>query len=738
MKHSWVLPILACVACGDNLHAPRLLLDVGEDAPVYGRAPFPTDALRAGPKLGLIRGLQSIVRLEANADLVAAHLAELDGFGLRPTVEFFLQGAIDPETVPATTRSLEDAVFVLEVDPDTNEKGAPLAFDWRYDAKRSVIVGAPAMGVQLREGTRYAAVITSDVKNADGLSVYPSIDLGLLGQDPPERWRTTGEAYEELLTLPSLEGRIAGVAVFTTQYASDVLAKGRNSIASTGIVAAPTVAFDDPELIFDSPAELDALFGIATRETSGARTGLEKWGGDNPTGIAHDHVQLVATGRTTIAQFIGADDGTDGPHDETFALGLNGVPEVRSTQSIPITVILPRGVMPTNGYPVVVYGHGLGGSRHDMLDIAEPITEQGFALVAIDMWGHGSRYNPSDLGNNLAKTSFTGDPALRDGFGDDVGTSAYFDFFEGFQNFGAIRDSIRQSTLDNARVAMLIRSKPVLTALAGGLGFTPKLDAAKVAYLGTSFGTIVGVDLAAIEPSIGLYIFNTPGGGLIDHILPNSAKVGDLAVPFAESLYRTTGALDRFHPLVGMLQAIFDGADSLTFARHVLRDRLRIENNFLELRHVVCLEVMNDEAMPNAATEALARGFGLHTLKPNLVPPAGLPQIASPGSGNVTAQTAVLVQYAPATHGENIAAERGTLEYLPGYPHPGDDPFPKLPMKITIRQPLYETHAQIAEILSTYFAGTTPRVVSTKPPVADFDQDGKLDVVDPDPYDPAK
>ena len=727
---------LGGMGCGDNEHPPRLLMEVSDAAPAYGQVPFPTDALREGIQLARLEGLDAIIGLDAN--VVAAHLAELDGFGLRPTVEFFIQGALDPDTIPDTTRALSDAVFVLEVDPDTAEMGAPISFDWRYDAERSVIIGSPTMGVQLREDTRYAAVLTKDVTNEAGAPITPSYNLGLLLQDPPERWQSSGEAYQELITLPGLEPRIVGLAVFTTQSASSALVKARNAIANASAIAVPTLRFDDPALIFDSVAELQGLFGLATRDSSGPRAGLEQWGRDNPTGIAHDNIGVVATGRTTIGQFIGEDTGTDGPDDETFLLGADGVPVLRATTSIPITVVLPRGTMPATGWPVVIYGHGLGGSRHDVLDLAEPITTLGYALVAIDLWGHGSRYSATDVTNNLAKAGFTGNPTLRDGFGDDVGPSTYINFFESFQNFGAIRDSIRQSTLDMSRVGMLIRSNPNLAALAG-TGATPKFDPAKVAYLGESFGAIVGVDLAAIEPSISLYVLNVPGGGLLDYILPNSAAIGALAIPFSSgNLYRTTGTLDRFHPLVGMLQTIFDGADSLTFARHVLRDRFVIENNYLERRHVVALEVLNDEAMPNVATEALARAFGMHVLRPNIAAPSGLLQIESPGSGNVNAQTAILVEYEPATHGRNWSARQGTIEYQPGYPHPGDDPFPKLATPITIDEPIYETHAQVGEILSTYFSGLAPRVRSTKAPVPDFDGDGKLDAQDPFPYDPAR
>jgi hypothetical protein len=142
--------------------------------------------------------------------------------------------------------------------------------------------------------------------------------------------------------------------------------------------------------------------------------------------------------------------------------------------------------------------------------------------------------------------------------------------------------------------------------------------------------------------------------------------------------------------------------------------------------------------MPNAATEALARGFGAHVLKPNVAVPSGMLQIESPASVNVNNQTAVLVQYAPATHGSNWRAEKGTVEYVPGGPGQGDEKFPKLPKPIEISEPLYETHEQVAEILATYFSTQEPRVRSTHTPVLDFDGDGQPDSADPDPLDPTK
>jgi pimeloyl-ACP methyl ester carboxylesterase len=711
-------------------------MDMSADAPAYGRSPYPTDALRDGPHLGHIAGLEGMAK--QHSDLIAAHLETLDGFGLRPTVEFFLEGSIDPDTVPAMTRSLDDALIVLDVDPDTGEDGAAIPWEWRYDEERHVISGSPVMGTQLREGTRYAAVLTSAVKSADGSPIFGAKELGLLDESPPARWKTTAEAYAHIKTFPALEGRITGITVFTTQRASDVLVAARNAIANVAVAPAPTLAFDDPAIVFDTPVKLDALLGQAARATSGSRSGQERWGTDNPTGMAHDHIAVVATGTTTIVRFVGEDTGTDGPEAETFTIGAGGVPVVHAIDTIPITIILPKGNVPADGFPVVIFGHGLGGSRTSALNLAEPLCAQGYAVVAIDMLNHGSRLSPADNGNNLAsKPGFTGNKTLRDGFSDESGSTAYFAFFESFLNLSAMRDTIRQSALDFSRVAMLVQTKPSLAALAAPYSTTPKLDPTRVAYLGESFGTIVGADLAAIEPSIGFYVLDVAAGGIVDHAFPNSASIGDVAMNLAEQLYRTEGKLDRFHPLIGALQSIFDGADSLTFARHVLKDRFTIEGKVIARRHILVIEAMNDETVPNVSTEALARSFGLYLLKPNLVVPDGMLQVESPASANVGNQTAILVQYEPATHGYNWSAETGTLVYQPGYPFYGNETlYPKLATPIEVKEPIYETMAQVTEALSTYFGGDAPRIRSTQTPVADFDLDGKPDATDPAPYDP--
>lgn len=723
MKQLALLAALGACA-GDG--GVTITMTASADAPAYGQAPFPTDAVREGERLGVIAGIEKLVG--KHGDVIAAHAAALDGFGVRPLVEFFVDGALDPASIPARTAELAEAAGVVDVDPASPERGRVVAMDWRYVPERGVLAGAPASGEVLREGTRYAAFATTQLRAAGGAAVRRagalSSDLGRF-----ERWRTTAEALAELEGAGA--GRIAGLAVFTTQRATAPLVAAREAFAGA---PAPTLAFD-PALVFRTPQELAAVFGTAERATEGPRAGLERWGSDNPTGMAHDHVGVLATGTTTILRFRRDDTGTDLPDDETFDLS-GGAPRVVAVDPIPITFILPAAPAPADGYPVVIYGHGLGAGRDQLLAFAEPLTSVGYALVGIDMAGHGSRHRDQDSGSNLAagKPAFTGDRMLRDGFGDITGLATTFEFFEGFLNVGAVRDTIRQSALDLSRVVQLLE-QPGLDLSALGAG--AKLDARRIAYLGESFGTVVGTVFAAIEPDVDLYVLNVPGGGILDLLLPASAEIGSLALPLIATIYNPAAPLDRFSPVIGLMQAVLDGADPLSYAPHVLRDRFAIGGRPLGPRSVVALEVLGDQVLSNRGTDALAQALRLDVLAPHLEPPAGLRSIPSPAAGNLDGQTAVLVQYAPGTHGANWSAERGTLRFLPDFPREGDVPFPMLPAPITIPNPIYETHEQVAELLATHRAGGPPRVRSTKPPVADFDADGNPDATDPAPYDPA-
>ena len=732
-------------------HTARLAVPADRSAPLYGQAPFPGDAWR-GPD-GHIEPPANLDAVAAtHTDLLAAHLATLDGWGVRPLVEFFIDGDLDPTALPATTSDLDAPAFVIDVDPDSPHQGRVVPYDWRWQKDRQVLAGSPHPGQVLDGGTTYAAVLTTEVLDADGQPLAPSPALGELAAGAPApRWQTTTDALATLMADPAVTAagarRIAAVTVFTTERATRTLRAARALLDHPDQVAPAQISFPDPTLIFAGPSRLHDLLGDAARFPDGSpRAGQERWGYGNPTGMAHDHVGVIATGRIQLSRFRRPATGSFGPDDQTFDPDdTTGAPRVIAADSIPITLVLPAAPPPDRGYPVILFGHGLGSSRQAVLTFAEPLTAAGYALVAIDADGHGSRYRDVNQRNNLASTipQFTGAADMPDGFGDETGLASTFAFLGQLENFSGARDAIRESVLDWCQVIAALRADRIdLAPLAGAYGGTaPGLDSRHLVYLGESFGTILGGLLAAIEPDVDLYVLDVPAAAVVNLAMVSSPGIATLVVPLATLNFGLEGRLDRFHPAIALVQALVDPADPLTYAPHVLRDRFTIGDRPLPPRSVIYLEVVGDEVIYNGATDAGARALGLEVLEPSLTVPDGMTAIDGPARANVNGQTGVLVQYAPATHGSNWTAEHGVKSYLPGFPFPGDDPFPTLPHPITIPEPMIPALEQVVGILDSHADGSAPEVVITAPPVNDFDGDGMTDDEEiargRDPYDPA-
>jgi hypothetical protein len=702
------LLLAAASACGDDLGATAIRLELPDDgsAPAYGQAPYPSDAWRTDDgHLEPPAGLEAI--FHRDPELIAAHLAALDGFGVRPLIEFPIDGALDLASIAGAAR-------VIDIDPDSPERGREVRYDWQWDPERQVLAGAPEPGQVLRAGTRYAAVLGRDLRDAAGLPLARPpgmVRLAAAGSDLPARWRTTAEAIER---------DTVGIAVFTTERATRTMAAARALLDDPAAVPPSELSFPDPAIIFKDPLALDRLLGHAVRFADGPRAGSERWGvsaGTNPTGVAHDHVGVIATGTMTVARFRRPDTGDDGPDDETFAVDpATGVPALVSMESIPVTFAIPAAAPPSPaGYPVAILAHGLGSSRHAILTFAEPLAAAGFAVVAIDADTHGSRWDPTDEKNILATflPAFDGVADMPDGFGDTIGLVTTFDFLEGLHNLSGARDAIRQSVLDFAQLAALLRRPDLDLAPLARDGVSPRLDTSHLAFLGESFGTIVGGVLAAVEPNIDLYVLDVAGAGMLDLAIVNAPGLATLVLPLAQVMFGVDGRMDRFHPAVAMLQWLMDPADPLTYAPHLLRDRLEVGGAPLGPRHLVILEVLGDEIIHNLATESLARAAGAEVLAPGAAP--GVAPAPSPAAGNVDGQTAVLVQIPGASHGSNWTSEEGHLDFVPGFPHAGAEPFPRLAHPIQISEPIYATLEQVVDVLATHQAGAAPRVRAAPP-----------------------
>ncbi len=683
----------------------------------FDDVPFPNDAFLVPDEDGFdhltVAGLDAVV--PQLSDVLRQGLAQLDGFGLSTAIYFRFDGDLDLASLPASPEAsvADDAsVFLMEAGDDAGPHPKhPIELHWDADARTLALL--PLAGYPLRADTRYAAVVTRAVLGVDaatGVSgpVRPSPDFLTAidsRRDPKNATLDRIQSRYEDAVATVLDTRglarddLACLTVFTTQRTARDLVAIRAQLERQ---PAPRLDVTDPTytFLYATAASLDALLGRAASELPGL---------DNPGGVAHG-----AIGAVLNASFLS--DWYKSPalgvpervlrarFDDDRFVEVDGEPVRQRQDRVPVTLVFPRTPAPATGYPVVIFQHGLGGSRTSIFGIANTLAAAGYATVGIDAVAHGMRYQTTDLVHNLT------DAPGPDGFAEVDGTQVPVGFFEAFLDLLAIRDNFRQSAVDLMELARLIADPGLdLSAVPGA----PRLDASHLVVIGDSLGAIMSTTFAAVEPAVEAAVLNVAGGGLANYLLVNSPVEGGENIPLIATLFGIDLAKqypDRWMPFVNVAQTIVEAGDSLAFGPHLVTEPLTVsglERN--RPRHVMQIEVMGDEVVPNPSNEALARAIGLDLLTPAARNVDGLATAASVVRGNRTIDgrtaTAALVQLNPATHGSNLENQRGELRYRPGFPFPGSDPFPQLAAPIPVDEPSRELQESIVRFIDSTRAG---------------------------------
>jgi hypothetical protein len=225
--------------------------------------------------------------------------------------------------------------------------------------------------------------------------------------------------------------------------------------------------------------------------------------------------------------------GNPSPLDATsrFLTRFNPLPVATETLQIPIFITVPNaasslgGMKPANGWPVIIFQHGLTRDRIDAVGIADAAADAGYVVAAIDLPLHGiagpnaipdgpfyqaGRERTFDL-DLVTNSTLTGAP---DGQIDPSGTH--------FVNVPApivTRDNLRQAAVD---LLALTRSLPNLDLDGDGAG---DIDPTRIHYIGHSLGAIVGGvflgTAGAAEVRTGELA--NPGGGIAQTIFDSPA-----------------------------------------------------------------------------------------------------------------------------------------------------------------------------------------------------------------------
>lgn len=217
-------------------------------------------------------------------------------------------------------------------------------------------------------------------------------------------------------------------------------------------------------------------------------------------------------------------------------------------EDVCLSLTVPEGAPPTNGWPTVVFAHGTGGSfrSHVRPEVAGVLAaaEPGFAVIGIDQVAHGSRRGDStESPNNL---------------------------FFNFLNPAASQGNPLQGAADQLSVARFAKSLELDAETSGGSAI--KLDGTKLFFFGHSQGSTEGSLMLPFGDDYGAAVLSGNGASLQDALRTktqpeNVAAALPIILQDPAMVDETLGeGVTRNHPVLSLLQQWIDPADPLTFA----------------------------------------------------------------------------------------------------------------------------------------------------------------------------
>ncbi len=456
----------------------------------------------------------------------------LHDWGVNAGAFFTFTGALDPASLPTTAASLTEAgaVQLIDIDPASPEYGRRFPLDVTFAA--DAISYAPAnllsvLGVQgfpRRSSTLYAVVLLDTLTDTGGQPLGRSRTFhdALEGADGAD-----GRALEALAPLRTFISdkkfpgeRVVGATVFRTIDPGSIL----NRLA--------TWVETQPPGELEQPWSLQEEYDDFVLYTARYRV---------------PHVQSGA--KPGKGRVVWTDDGA--------------APVPQGTQSVRLSLAMPRGATPASGVPLMLYFHGSGGEYREVMDrgpLPQTATrpEQGDAPKGSGPSSFLARRGIATMGFDFP---LHGD---RDTPPDTSGLKLY-------NLFGDI-----DSTIDNMSVAAMeaIYLTRTLTTLklpvpAGG---ETQVDLTKLTAMGHSMGSTIGIPVATVDPRIKAYVFSGAGGLLVEVATETTypTHLGSALQLFLD--FKDGETLTRTHPLLHLFQSLWDYTDPVAKARHVARE----------------------------------------------------------------------------------------------------------------------------------------------------------------------
>ncbi|MBI4517544.1 MAG: hypothetical protein HY699_17205 [Deltaproteobacteria bacterium] len=406
--------------------------------------------------------------------------------------------------------------------------------------------------VPLRPKTRYVYVVTRAVQDAASRPLRPSAQLSAALHDTGA-WRSALDPV--LLYLDEHQGisldDIAAIDSFTTLATTEDLVAIRD-LFDSGTLPAASPLFDGSPL----PGLTTGIFAEGTPEFT-----------DLMGSATSANVAAVAIGGFDSFDFR---TGSNGAFDPARVSGL----VTPTVNRLDFYMTIPKAPPPAGGYPITIFGHGLGGSGRDCTFVSQLVGDEPMMAIGISDVEHGRRGN---VANFFVVTS------------------------------GLItRERFRQTIADYLQLARMVRHATVAPF--------DQVNKDRVNYMGVSLGGIMGTLYMGVETQVRAGVLSVPGGGL-PNILQSEA-IGQLLQP----LISLTFGIPLDDPYFGVFlyrftqvsQWLLDPADPINTAPYLLGpDTLP----GVPPKRILMHEGVVDNVVPNRTTDDLALAMRLPDVK---------------------------------------------------------------------------------------------------------------------------
>lgn len=602
MRWTWIALLAAC--SGSPLEGTTARMDYAQIGADFYAAPFPSETRRVDGHTSAV-GFPN-VRNDNDVTALIDIVEELQGFGTTSTIYFAMSAPLDSsiDSDPDPMRSWDAPVLLVDVDADSDPH--PIEVRFRQDGgpfgAPNLLSILPLQGRPLAFDHRYAAVVRTSVRDAAGDALVPSQSMRDLqrGRTPEGMSATAAEDYQHALGVLSNRGidDIAGLTVFRTQDPTSEM-----RAAYDAILAQPM-------------PEIRALEWVETFDDF-----------------------CVFEGATTLPTF------QHGEPPNTLEGGtfefVDGEPQLYGTEEARVLITVPRGTMPAEGYPIVVFSRtGAGGDR--------PLVERGVRAEnggsAIDE-GSGPARDFARVG--WAAISVDGPHGgMRNTSAPNWSAEQTLVF--NILNMAGTRDNVRQSALELALTTRMIEDLRFDASMCPEGSADARFDDAELTMFGHSMGATISPLAVAVEPRIRALLLSGAGGSWIENIIHKQ-----LPIPVRggfQSILGVTGAYEihEHDPSMMLLQWAGESADPPVYAEAIRANGAHILMMQGIIDHYILPPIANSLSLAlelDLAGEALDTSvYDFTPLGDHLAFSEG-EAIALPASGNQNDVTAVVVQY---------------------------------------------------------------------------------------------